>query len=105
MAKKYPDRPGYTDLACSLDAATNIKMSVATIREIVMAALRVRNMTPEEISDHTGIHFLNVRPRCTELKRLGVVRHTGARRPNRTGGSSSELELHPRYQPKKRRKR
>lgn len=101
----YPESPGHRGVDTSVQAAEQVNESVEIIRTQVMNALQVRSMTPEEIADFTGIHFLNIRPRCTELRYTGHIRRTGRRRMNRTGGAAHELEVCPRYRRRRRRSR
>jgi hypothetical protein len=42
-------------------------------------------MTADEVADFVGESLLTIRPRMTELKRLGLLRDTGARRANASG--------------------
>lgn len=89
-----PPTPGHRDDDTSEDAATTISSRVDTLRLRVLEAFRNRGpMTPDEAAEVLGEGILAIRPRCTELKRLGCLRKTGNRRQNRTGGEANELEI------------
>ena len=90
----YPVTPGHRSDDTSEDAATAISSRVDTLRLRVLEAFRNRGpMTPDEAAEVLGEGILAIRPRCTELKRLGCLRKTGTRRRNRTGGEANELEI------------
>lgn len=56
------------------------------LRERVFRALVERgSMTADECADHLGQSILSIRPRFTELSRLGIIADTGERRANRSG--------------------
>lgn len=87
----YPSSARWKRAGTSQESAEKINPRVPTIRERVLAALRVTPGTPDEISDWLGESILTVRPRCSELLRLGKVKETGERRPNRSGHSANVL--------------
>jgi hypothetical protein len=89
----YPAHPGHAaGSVTSIEAAEDI--DAGTLRAAVLEALRqYGDHTPDELADLTGHSVLAIRPRCTELKALGLVRMTGATRPNRSGKRASVLTL------------
>lgn len=56
-----------------------------SLRACAMQALRLRPMTPDEVASHLGASILAIRPRMTELARLGLIVKTGATRENASG--------------------
>lgn len=65
----------------------------AHVRDLVLAALRVKPMTDEELSTHLGLPDNSTRPRRTELVHAGVVIPTGTRRPTRSGRTAQVWTL------------
>jgi len=82
---RYPVAAGYRasapetsrEAAHSVDGATWRARALETLRDL-------GPMTADEIADHMGASILTIRPRITELLRLGMVHDTGARRMNRS---------------------
>ncbi len=80
FADKYPVAPGYKKRATSRAAAETI--DAKTLRAKVLTALAVRPMTADECAARMGIDKLSVRPRLSELSKLGRVTDSGLRRRN-----------------------
>jgi predicted ArsR family transcriptional regulator len=56
------------------------------LREVVLTAFeKSKGMTADECAGRLGLSILTVRPRVTELSRLGKLRDSGARRANGSG--------------------
>jgi len=88
MNRGYPFRPGRKSPGTSGDAAREIQSYAATLRATVYSFLRERlpaSFTADEIAQHLGADILSVRPRVTELGRLGLIEHTAERRKNKSG--------------------
>lgn len=81
----YPDAPARGDTDTSAAAAEHVEPSVKTIRHQVLKAIRERPMTTEEIATVLGIGYPTVQPRTSELRILGKIEDSGARRPNMSG--------------------
>jgi len=83
----YPNTPGHKGPAeTSRAAADAIKPKVLTIRESVLAAITLWGpMTADEIASRLRLSILAVRPRCSELCKLGVIQDSGERRLNASG--------------------
>ena len=88
----YPQQPGYTDHDTSKAAAGLVSSRVTRLREIVLDAYDQGPMTPDEVAALIGEDILAVRPRCTELKRMGLLRKTGTRRANKSGANACVLD-------------
>jgi predicted HTH transcriptional regulator len=83
---KYPKSAGFKRSGTSQDAAEIIRPKVITLRDQVLAALKsLGPMTPDECAAHLGKSVLGVRPRLSELMRLGLICESGDRRPNASG--------------------
>lgn len=82
---RYPDSPGFTDDTTSLAAAKAIEPTAQTLRDDALARLRVKPSTADEVAGYLCQSVLSIRPRITELKRLGLVKETGERGPNASG--------------------
>jgi predicted ArsR family transcriptional regulator len=69
----------------SLEAAP-LPSEASRLRLLVQSALRTHGaMTADECAAHLDLSPLSVRPRFTELKKLGLACETGARRRNQSG--------------------
>lgn len=80
----YPTNPGFKEPTTSQDAAVKMKSRAETLRAKVMFAIEMAptGLTPDEAAGLLGESVLAVRPRVTELKRLGLIEKTGERRRN-----------------------
>jgi len=82
----YPSLPGAQDRDTSRAAAASIAPTAAIIRQRVLELFeRSSGLTADEAAGKLGLSILTVRPRVTELSRLGKLRDSGARRPNGSG--------------------
>lgn len=85
----YPHHPGARDRDTSRAAAASIAPAASTLRDRVLALYeRNAGMTADECAGRLGLSILSVRPRVTELARLGRLRDSGARRANGSGRSA-----------------
>jgi hypothetical protein len=84
---RYPDIPGRRRVDTSIEAAEHIGTRAATLREAVLLVLRRHpdGLTADEVAGLLRKTVLGIRPRLTELKRMGRVRDSGLRRENRSG--------------------
>tara|TARA_Y100000310_G_C20372672_1_gene664249 strand:+ start:391 stop:762 length:372 start_codon:yes stop_codon:yes gene_type:complete len=85
----YPHTPGHTTDDTSVEAAESIANSAGTIRTQVLAGLYQQAMTADECADVLGLSILTVRPRFSELRRMGRIKDTGDRRVNATSGKKA----------------
>ncbi|MCP3732054.1 hypothetical protein M9978_16640 [Sphingomonas sp. MG17] len=82
----YPHQPGAQDRDTSRDAATAAAESAPLLRAKALAVLeRSNGLTADEVAGRLGLSILSIRPRITELSRLGKVRDSGQRRRNASG--------------------
>lgn len=90
----YPLAPGYKDGDTSRQAAAAITPTVARIRDLVADCyLFYGPMTADEVAGRLGLSILTVRPRVTELVKLGIIADTGTRRRNASGHTAKVYEL------------
>lgn len=81
----YPNSPGYKKSGTSKLAARAIKPRVNSIRNQVYEVLQSEALTADEVAEALDLSILTVRPRCSELLRMGLIEETGTRRLNDSG--------------------
>lgn len=90
-SESYPDSPGWKESTTSRLAAQNIAADAKIIRARVLAAIKERPRTADEVADALGIDILTARPRCSELRMEQKIRPyrdargKQVRRPNASG--------------------
>lgn len=86
MTDLYPDSPGFKERTTSRDAAEAIKPTAGTLRSMVLMFFEhLGPMTPDELAHWMVRSVLSIRPRVTELYRMGLIERTGERRKNASG--------------------
>ena len=85
----YPNQPGYKVSGTSEDAAAAIAEHAPTLRQRVLDIFATREWTADEAAEHLGESVLSVRPRLSELNRMGLIVQTGHRRINNSGMSAN----------------
>lgn len=85
---RYPHVAGHAlGSDTSREAAESINDFLPACQRSVLGALADGvTLTGDEIAERIGWERWAVRPRLAELKRLGKIRDTGARRVNRASG-------------------
>jgi predicted transcriptional regulator len=77
MSTNYPLEAGFKADGASRIAAEEIDLNssrtLALYVAIIATVLECPPMVPDQIADHIGVDHGSVRPRCTELKRLGLL--------------------------------
>lgn len=93
----YPDSPGFKAHGSSRDAAAAIAPRAPRIRDQVLAiiAQHPTGVTADEIAADLHMSVLTVRPRVSELRRLGEISPTGDRRCNASGMTASTWRVAP----------
>lgn len=83
---RYPHLPGAQERDTSREAAEEIAPTAPQLRARALAVLeRSNGLTADEVAGRLGLSILAIRPRVTELARMGKVRDSGARRRNASG--------------------
>lgn len=87
---RYPHRPGAAPLSdTSQAAARSMDVAAPTLRDRVLELLRIHvALTTDEAAELLGVHWISVRPRFSELHRLGEIEDAGLRRANASGKSA-----------------
>lgn len=85
MSARYPNAPGFKVSGPSQDAAEKVQTKTERLRAAILEALATSPMTADEMADHLGHSVLLVRPRFSELKRVGRIEESSARRRNQSG--------------------
>ena len=88
---EYPDAPGFKTSGPSEEAAHAIAGFAPTLRDRVLAAIgeAPQGLTADVVACRLNKSVLSVRPRVSELHRLGEIRQSGARRKNVSGMTAS----------------
>lgn len=82
----YPIHPGAKVSGASQDAADNIAEHAMTLRDRVDGLFdEGQERTADECAELLGQDILSVRPRLSELRRLGRIEETDERRTNKSG--------------------
>ena len=82
----YPVEPGARGRETSIAAADAIASKAPTLRAATLAAIQVSDgLTADETADVLGASILSIRPRVTELARMGALEDSGERRRNHSG--------------------
>ena len=84
----YPNHPGAKRLGTSSDAAHAIAPRSKTLRDKCLALIREYPRTADECADKLNESVLAIRPRVTELFKLGHIAESGLRRKNASGASA-----------------
>jgi hypothetical protein len=79
MPAAYPEVPGAKGRETSVAAAQAIAPRAPTLRERVLAEIRRRPGTPEDIARRIKEPVMNVRPRFSELSSMGLLEDSGKR--------------------------
>lgn len=85
----YPHSPGSKRDGTSRDAAQAIAPRAKTLRDQCLALIRQHPMTADECAAQLNESVLAIRPRITELLKLGHIRESGLRRKNASGASAA----------------
>ena len=82
----YPDSPGFREKGgTSEEAAAIVASSSTNLRTMALDKIRENPATADEVADALGMSVLAIRPRISELRKLGKIVRNGDRRPNASG--------------------
>jgi hypothetical protein len=93
-------RPAITqaDVARAIRAAQQCSAGAAGVEIRADGSIYVQ-LTADEIAKDLNLSVLSVCPRVSELKRLGEIQQTGARRKNESGMTATVWRLRPQPSP------
>lgn len=84
----YPDAPGHRSVETSVAAADALAPKLGRLQRMTHVTIRdagLRGLTADELAARLEMDRWSIQPRTTELKRKGLIRDSGHRRPNVTG--------------------
>lgn len=83
----YPDTPGFKSAGTSEEAAQASAGSAKILRQQVLHAIAAapNGLSADDVADHLNRSVLSVRPRVSELRRLGEIRPSHRRTKNQSG--------------------
>lgn len=90
VANHYPGtRAGFKKEGTSQLAAESVEPFLNHLQRLVLKQIEGRNLTADEVAGQLGLSILTVRPRLSELSKLGKIAETDERRPNQSGRLAS----------------
>lgn len=84
----YPDAPGHRKVDTSIAAAEALAPKLGRLQRLAQGAIRNAGsdgLTADELAASLEMDRWSIQPRTSELKRKGLIRDSGQRRPNCTG--------------------
>lgn len=84
----YPDMPGHRNVETSIAAADALAPKLGRLQRMTQAAIRdagTHGLTADELAARLEMDRWSIQPRTSELKRKGLIRDGGQRRPNASG--------------------
>lgn len=84
----YPDAPEHRNIDTSITAATALAPKLGRLQRMAETAIRDAGqygLTADELAARLGMDRWSIQPRTSELRRKGLIRDSGLRRPNATG--------------------
>lgn len=84
----YPNAPGHQNVDTSITAADALAPKLGRLQQMAQAAIRdagLDGLTADELAARLELDRWSIQPRTSELKRKGLIRDSGQRRPNATG--------------------
>jgi hypothetical protein len=87
----YPDAPGFKVSGPSEQAATAISRTAKTLRDQVLETIAnaPTGLSADAVAERLGKSVLSVRPRVSELRRIGQIQPTTQRAKNESGMSAT----------------
>lgn len=83
----YPKAPGHRNVDTSIAAANALAPKLGRLQRMAVGAIRDAGTrgTADELAARLDMDRWSIQPRTSELKRKGLIRDSGQRRPNCTG--------------------
>jgi predicted HTH transcriptional regulator len=91
--ERYPNAPGFKRRATSRQAAEDMKDKAPSLRDQCFSVLCEGPHTADQVAEILGKSVLTIRPRLSELVRLGCIRDTGRTAPNASGKQAAIWEI------------
>src|SRR5690606_17463202 len=90
----YPAQvAGHKGTATSREAAKKSTPGRKAVYGLIENILREEELTADVIAKRIGRGLLYIRPRCSEMKLLGLIQPTGETRKNETGRNADVFRL------------
>jgi len=83
----YPNTPGHKGTDTSFDAAKSMQSRAETLRQLALDKIEksLTGLTADRCADILNESILSIRPRLSELRRLGLIMDSGRRGTNTSG--------------------
>jgi len=84
----YPSAPGHRNVDTSAAAAEAVASKLGRLQRMAESAIRdsgTHGLTADELARRLEMDRWSIQPRTSELRRKGLIRDSGQRRPNATG--------------------
>lgn len=84
----YPDAPGHRNVETSIAAALALAPKLGRLQNSALKGIRAagpNGLTADELAARLEMDRWSIQPRTSELRRKGLIRDSGQRRPNCTG--------------------
>lgn len=84
----YPSAPGHRGVETSIAAADALLPKLGRLQNLALSAIKgagSKGLTADELAAELKLDRWSVQPRTSELRRKGLIRDGGQRRPNTTG--------------------
>jgi hypothetical protein len=89
----YNEHAGFQHTDTSIAAAKKVTPGIRDAHDRILAALEIEPLTPDELGEKLKMDKLYARPRCSELKAMGLIVDTGQRRRNSSRCTAEVLKL------------
>ena len=84
----YPNAPGHRNVDTSIAAAEAMAPRLGRLQRMAETQIRdagEKGLTADELAARLNLDRWSIQPRTSELKRKGLIKDSGQRRPNETG--------------------
>ena len=84
----YPDVPGHRGVETSIAASEALLPKLGRLQTMALAAIKEAGWlghTADELAERLEMDRYSIQPRTSELRRKGLIRDSGQRRPNSSG--------------------
>lgn len=96
MSECYPELPGFKASGTSEQSAAAINEDAASLRAMCLECVQLHgDMTADEAAEKLKRSVLSIRPRFSEMLRLGWIFDAGKRRPNISGHKATVWSINP----------